>query len=361
MSSPAHPFADALSECSPRSIPEVPGTGTARSHPAPAARKEPRFHPYTVEELPAESALPFLITGVLPANALTEIHGSPGSGKSFMALAMALSIATGLPFFGHEAVRANVLYVAAERFVGLRRRIEAWCRRHGVVDRSFFRIFRDGVQLIDARDVRSFITAVEELPEMPALIVLDTLSRCLVGADENGQRDMTRVVDSLDAIRKATGATVLLVHHTRKAGDTERGSTVLRGAVDLMMGLVKAKGHIALSVAKVNDFSPFGELRLRLEAEGSSCVPVQADDAVPDEDDADPMGEFLRGDNRALLEALKAYPAGATQKQLAAETRIPTSTAGRRINAKLVPAGLVTKDKRDGSCKLTDMGWRLLG
>ncbi len=325
-----------------------------------AARLERRFQPYAIDDLPNESVLPFLIEGVLPAGALAEVHGSPGAGKSFIGLAMALSIATDVPFFGHGVAPGRVLYVAAERFLGLRRRIEAWFRRHQVTDRALFQVMRDGVQLIDAKDVQSFIRAVQRLPELPSLIVLDTLSRCLVGADENGQRDMSKVVDSLDAIRKATGATVLLVHHTRKAGDMERGSTVLRGAADLMMGVQAAKDVVSLRVEKVNDFSPFKEMKLRLDAEGDSCVLVEAESDAQDADPG-PAAELVRGDLRKLLEALREHPDGATVGTLAAKTDIPGSTVHRRCKEKLAPAGLVSKGERGGKYRLTEKGRNALG
>jgi hypothetical protein len=325
-----------------------------------AARLERRFELYAIDDLPNESVLPFLIKGVLPAGALAEVHGSPGAGKSFIGLAMALSVATGIPFFGHGVVRGRVLYVAAERFLGLRRRIEAWFRRHEAADRSLFQVMRDGVQLVDARDVQSFIRAVQRLPEPPSLIVLDTLSRCLVGADENGQRDMSKVVESLDAIRKATGATVLLVHHTRKAGDMERGSTVLRGAADLMMGVQAGKDVVSLRVEKVNDFSPFKELKLRLDAEGDSCVLVEVEGEA-DDAESGPAAELVRGDLRKLLEALREYQDGATVGTLAAKTDIPSSTVHRRCKEKLAPAGLVTKGERGGKYRLTEKGRQALG
>lgn len=349
---------------SPPPTPQEPVVGSIapvsdRSYRTTAARIEPRFQIYSVAELPNETTLPFLIHGVLPAGALAEVHGSPGAGKSFLALDMALSISTGLPFFGHDVVSGQVLYVAAERFLGLRRRIEALCHRYAITDRSALHIMRDGVQLIDKHDVRSFVVALERLPVAPSLIVLDTLSRCLVGADENGQRDMSKVVEGIDEIRAATGATVLLVHHTRKAGDMERGSTVLRGAADLMMGVQKEKDIVSLRVEKVNDFTPFQEMKFRFDAEDSSCVLVQAE--LEKEEPEQPYADFLRGDLRRLLEALNACADGATQAELADRTGIPTSTVNRRVNEKLTPAGLVEKGERGGKCRLTDLGRQVLG
>jgi RecA-family ATPase len=69
------------------------------------------------------------------------------------------------------------------------------------------------------------------------LIVFDTLSRCLAGADENNQKDMSAAVGVCDTLRHQLGCCVLLLHHTTKDGAVERGSSVLRGAVDTLLVL----------------------------------------------------------------------------------------------------------------------------
>jgi RecA-family ATPase len=55
-----------------------------------------------------------------------------------------------------------------------------------------------------------------EIPQPTGFIVIDTLSRVLAGGNENGPEDMGALVMNVDRLRAATGATVLLVHHTGK-------------------------------------------------------------------------------------------------------------------------------------------------
>ena len=65
----------------------------------------------------------------------------------------------------------------------------------------------------------------------PVLIVLDTLARLMVGADENIAKDMGLAIAGIDRLRQETRATVLVIHHTRK----EKPSGVLaRSAAPLM-------------------------------------------------------------------------------------------------------------------------------
>ena len=42
----------------------------------------------------------WLVAGILPAKSIAQLYGGSGSGKSFVALDMALSVATGRPWLG---------------------------------------------------------------------------------------------------------------------------------------------------------------------------------------------------------------------------------------------------------------------
>ena len=59
-------------------------------------------------------------------------------------------------------------------------------------------------------------------PGFSHIIEIDTLSRIMAGGDENNAADMTALIRNIDTLRAATGAHVVLVHHTGK--DTARGA-----------------------------------------------------------------------------------------------------------------------------------------
>jgi hypothetical protein len=77
---------------------------------------------------------------------------------------------------------------------------------------------------------------------MPVAIFVDTVSRTIAGADENGQKDMTKFVEVCDKIRRVFKTTVIGVHHTGRQGETMRGSTVLDGAADFLMLVSRQDG-----------------------------------------------------------------------------------------------------------------------
>ncbi len=65
------------------------------------------------------------------------------------------------------------------------------------------------------------------------MIVIDTLSRAMSGANENSPEDMTKFIGNCDQLRELTGAHVATVHHSGKdkaAG--ARGHSSLRAATD---------------------------------------------------------------------------------------------------------------------------------
>jgi hypothetical protein len=73
----------------------------------------------------------------------------------------------------------------------------------------------------------------------PSLIVIDTLAMSFPGLEENSAEGMGRVVS---VARRLTehGAAVLLIHHDTKAeGSTPRGHSLLNGALDMALQLLK--------------------------------------------------------------------------------------------------------------------------
>ena len=233
---------------------------------------------YSTQELIGMPAPTWLIDPIIPAGGFVALVGQPGAGKSFIALDMAMSVAAGGFWQGHPVAQGYVLYVSAEGGTGVGKRAKAWLQTKGLTPRDadmawmvepvYVRPGSDGMNTLLTR-------LEEELVQVPTLIVLDTLARCLEG-DENQQEDMGRFVAGIDVLRHSYKATVLVVHHTRKDGEIERGSSSFRGAADTMMMAKRhhTSGPILLSCTKQKDAEEFKEmtLRLKLIPEVDSCV-----------------------------------------------------------------------------------------
>jgi hypothetical protein len=107
------------------------------------------------------------------------------------------------------------------------------------------------------------------------LVIVDTLARCTVGADENSSKDMGVMVACLDYWR-SLGAAVLLVHHPGKdVTKGGRGSSAIHGAVDTELVLTRpsdtAPGR-KLTNPKQKDAVEAEPIALTLKVVGASAV-----------------------------------------------------------------------------------------
>jgi hypothetical protein len=169
------------------------------------------------------------------------LYGRPNGGKTFVALDWALSVAAGVPWLGEfKALQAPILYMAGEGAPSLQKRVEAWMVEKDVASiPAYFQcrplpILEDEV-VEDVQAALADLTIEEGVRPgvAPGLVVVDTLSQFMMGGDENGT-DMALFVSKLRHLSQESNCAVLIVHHTNKGGEAERGHTALRGNVDVM-------------------------------------------------------------------------------------------------------------------------------
>lgn len=246
-----------------------PGAEPAEEPPArqaaPASSRKPfRDRVLSVLGMAQRPPVEALVDGLLYRDTLAQLTGAPGSGKTFTALALALSVATGRPFAGHQVPRRErVLYVAAEGATGLAARVLAWCHHMGVDPETlngWFWVLPEAVQLGDQLDV----SEAEEFAraEGLALVVIDTRARSTVGLEENSASEMGVAIQAAERIQAAPragqpeprdGAAVLVVHHAGRSGEHGRGSTAWDGAVWSDLRLITDSQGTRLKCAKHKD------------------------------------------------------------------------------------------------------------
>jgi hypothetical protein len=288
------------------------------------------------------TAAPSLVAGRLSQGALAVLYGQPGEGKSFVALDLALCLATRQPWLGAAVLTSGpTIFVVAEGVWSFPPRVHAWKASRGfALDEALgLHTYPRAVNLMDAADVGRFLEVVR--PQGAVAIVLDTFARCLVGGDENSARDVGLAIAQCDRIRTETGALVLLVHHARKDGASERGSGALRGAADMMMALTKADDLLTLSCEKSKDSSPFEPIELRLvhESDAGSCYILEAHQHEPEVNT--PLTEGQARLLRALQDSFQTEGATAAEWE-AATPGVPRATF-YRARAVLLKRGLVVK------------------
>lgn len=219
--------------------------------------------------------------GLLYRPSVAAIYGPPGSYKTFMALNLACSVATGTDWLGHITKPGRVLYVAAEGVGGIGARVAAWCEYHGRDDLDQLSWLPMATNLNNPETVEALVDIAVDFD----VVIFDTLARCSVGSEENSAKDMGMIVAALDRIKDACGGLVLLVHHTGK--DTTRGargSNALLGALDTEL-LVTGDAHgITMKTTKQKDAVEAPPVYARLVPVADSVVVIAASGLDPNAD-----------------------------------------------------------------------------
>lgn len=176
----------------------------------------------------------WFIKGVMPKADIGMIFGESGSGKSFLALDMAMAIAEGKPWRNLKVTQGSIAYVAAEGASGFRKRLNAYAHKHNV-DLGFVPLYvidRCPDFLGNSIDDELIIENVNSHGGIK-IIIIDTLARVSAGANENSSDDMGRIISRCGYIAHMTGAMVVLIHHSGKdATKGARGWSGLKAAMD---------------------------------------------------------------------------------------------------------------------------------
>lgn len=239
----------------------------------------------------------WLVEGVMTRASLTLLSGKFGTYKSFVSVALAASVATGVPFLGHHVAGTGpVIYVAAEGASGIRARLEAWEDAHNggapIAD-DMLAVIGGPVKLLNGDDM----SALEELcKEMrPRLIVWDTLHRVAPGIEEDKSREAGMVIDILSALRESYDCTQLVDHHTGHSGQRARGSSAWEDDFDNSWVIKLAGDGEDRSAANQRTM----EHRKVKDGELSEKVPIglvpALDSAYVDRVEVEPDGETVKG------------------------------------------------------------------
>jgi hypothetical protein len=315
--------------------------------------RRPPLRILTDVEIEAMPKPEWLIDNMIPVGALAVLYGPPGAGKSFAAVSMALSVATGFRYFDNAVQRGPVVYIAPEGGHGMGARVAAWKAHHGFTGLAGVHFIPATVSLLEPSAVQALIEQVTEIA--PVFVFVDTLARSLPGGDENSATDMGNAIQLVDRIREELTAAVMLVHHTNAGGERERGSTALRGAADVMLALTQQDGCIVMECAKQKDAPAFNKLELGLlPVADSAVITARSELQLP----ADAVSDFHRKILWSLRKDFLEEGASATEWQKA------TGVQERRFyeaRTWLYNMGYVTRDKKGRGAKytMTDKGTSL--
>lgn len=174
----------------------------------------------------------WLIAGLWGEQAVGIVGGEPKCCKSFLALDIAVSVASGTPClrrFGVPRSGRVLLYAAEDALHIVRRRLDGICEAAGVdlAKLDILVITAPTVRLDMDADRRNLAETVERLK--PRLLILDPFVR-LHRIDENASGEVAPILAYLRELQRRHGVAVLLVHHAKKGAGNARAGQALRGS-----------------------------------------------------------------------------------------------------------------------------------
>lgn len=230
--------------------------------------------PITTDELLEMERPEWLIDGIFPQG-LNVMFGSPKSGKSYLALTMAWSIATGMPWFSRNRLQEprQVLYLAGEGVGDLRLRAESLLEHSDIHPGGRLAWWPISLQLARETDAAKLRLEVEKLDAQ--VIFVDTWARYAGVRDENDAAQTQSALAALEALTR-DGRSVILIHHSSKAGEM-RGSSALAGAVEssVRVEINEIDGRVRLSSEMSRRGGGFRDIMLGWRKIGPDSVLVE--------------------------------------------------------------------------------------
>jgi hypothetical protein len=218
----------------------------------------------------------WVMGGVLTG--LSVLFGKEACGKSFLAVAWGVAVASGQDWFDNEVKQGPVVYIVGEGGLTQMGRRVRECIRHVEAPPDIpFYLIPTAVPLADEADpLPELCASIDATGEVPRLIVVDTVSRCFAGQNENQQDAMSRFVGRCDALKERyKDACVLAIHHENK-GHELRGSTVLPAAADSIISMKRARTGdtraITLAAEKLKDGDVEAFAPKKLTTHSVDCV-----------------------------------------------------------------------------------------
>lgn len=219
----------------------------------------------------------YLLSEFIPAGIVGAVVARGGSSKTQFLLQLGVSIACGTALCGHWGIGQSgkvLMLLAEDDEEEIHRRLQviaaqlALIGNHGALkdvnDNLYIRSMigennlmtnTAGSGEVEGTNYGKQLIETIRLIGNVQLIVIDPVSR-FRGGEENSNEDATRFIESLEFVRKATGATLLVAHHANKGSFSadEASQQAARGASAFTDGL---RWQMNLSSPSKNEMKEF--------------------------------------------------------------------------------------------------------
>ncbi len=175
----------------------------------------------------------FVVECYVPAEGITYKGGKAGIGKTFIAIHIAVAVATGTKFMGKfKTKKGAVLYIDEENGLEIMKsRLKKIALGLGIVEDEL-----ENIYFMVLKDFKISLKQVTELEKIIQekqikLIIIDSLVRVFLG-DENSATDVRTIFNLLKSLCHEHNLAVIILHHSRKTND-DMGQDDLRGSSDI--------------------------------------------------------------------------------------------------------------------------------
>lgn len=193
---------------------------------------------------------PPVIHGVLSAGSTMVYGGASKTNKTYALMDMAISVASGHPWWEFRTEKGKVLYIDLEI-----QRAHFRSRLEDIKEGKSESQLKPNMENLDIWSLRGKAGDISELmPELEmrlsgkgySLIIIDPIYKLLGYRDENSAGDINSLMNDLDKLAVATGAAIVVGHHFSKGGqagkesmDRISGSGVFARSPDAIMIITK--------------------------------------------------------------------------------------------------------------------------
>jgi hypothetical protein len=215
-----------------------------------------KFQIYRRSEFTKPPGVRWLVKGLILDRKITVLYGAPKRGKSLILHSIACTATAEYPseaqrrWCGFEARKEKILYVAAEGFSGLLGREDSWTKIHMVRVSENLAYLRTAINYFsETDDIGRALRELKAQDFCPDYVMVDTLSRSMVGGNERDEKDIMRVYTHAEEFCGELGdAGMAFAHHSTKDEKNYRGSVAIFGLAD---GLIECTSERRSGVLQI--------------------------------------------------------------------------------------------------------------
>jgi hypothetical protein len=187
----------------------------------------------------------YLIAGLIERGTITVLTADTGAGKSWVAMALSVCVASGKSFLERAVQKGCVIYVDEENPQRIPR---SRLRALGMTNEHRDRLHYYSRKGFTVGDPTTNARLVEQITKVGAdLLVIDTLMAATTVSEINDNNEVVAFYKAMRAVTEQTGVTILITHHERKVQQGQRSGTG-QASMGARQIAGQADGHLTLQL-----------------------------------------------------------------------------------------------------------------